>query len=131
MATTTKIVEIIQRELLSWPGVAVGAGRFGGREFHVGKREIGHLHGDHVADLPFPRAIRDELVARGVVSAHHHLPNSGWVSFYIQCEKDIPALLALFRRSYERVYLLLRPGLTDPPSPALPSDLQTPDPELS
>jgi len=131
MATTTKIVERIQRELLGWPGVAVGAHRFGGREFRVGKREIGHLHGDQVADLPFPRAIRDELVARGVVSAHHHLPNSGWVSFYIRGEKDIPALLALFRRNYERVYLLMRPGLTDTPSPAIHSDLQTRDPELS
>jgi hypothetical protein len=131
MAMNIKVSEIIEGELLRWPGVAVGAHRFGGREFCVGKREIGHLHSDQVADLPFPRAIRDELVARGVVSAHHHLPNSGWVSFYIRGEKDIPALLALFRRNYERIYLLTRPGPTDSPSPIVHSDSHSLDPELT
>ena len=95
--------EVIERELLSWPGVTVGEHRFGGREFRVGKIEIGHLHGSQVADLPFPRVERDEMVARGEVSPHHHLPNSGWVSFYIKNENDVPAALALFRRNYERI----------------------------
>jgi hypothetical protein len=30
-----------------------------------------------VVDLPFPRAIRDELISRGKVSPHHHMPDSG------------------------------------------------------
>jgi len=42
-------------------------------------------------------------VSSGQVSPHHHVPDSGWVSFYIRDEKDIPALLALFRRNYERI----------------------------
>ena len=40
-----------------------------------------YLHGSPVVDFPFPLAIRDELVSRGKVSPHHHLPDSGWVSF--------------------------------------------------
>jgi hypothetical protein len=68
MATTNTISEVIEHELLRWPGVTMGAHRFGGCEFRVGKREIGHLHGDHVADLPFSRAIRDELVSSGKAS---------------------------------------------------------------
>jgi hypothetical protein len=99
-----EIKEIIERELLSWPDVTAGQHRFGGREFRVGKLEFGHLHGSAVADLPFPRAIRDELVSSGIASPHHHLPNSGWVSFYFRGEEDIPAALALFRRNYERIY---------------------------
>jgi Luciferase len=99
-----EISEAIERELLSWPHVTVGRHRFGGREFRVGKREIGHLHGSVVADLPFPRAIRDELVASGKVSPHHHVPDSGWVSFYFHGEEDIPTALALFRRNYERIH---------------------------
>jgi hypothetical protein len=106
MAMTTKISETIEQELLRWPGVTAGTHRFGGREFRVGKREIGHLHGDRVADLPFPRSVRDELVSRGEVSSHHHLPDSGWVSFYIRDETDVPALLGLFHRNYERLYAL-------------------------
>ena len=98
-----EISEAIERELLSWPGVSAGSHRFGGREFRVGNREIGHLHGGEVADLPFTRPIREELVSRGEVYPHHHLPNSGWVSFYLKNEKDVPAALALFRRNYERL----------------------------
>lgn len=106
MKPTIKISEAIERELLSWPEVTVGRHRFGGREFRVGKLEIGHLHGNAVADLPFPRAVRDELVSLGKVSPHHHVPDSGWVSFYIHSENDIPAALALFRRNYERIYAI-------------------------
>ena len=72
-----EIGEALEHELLSWPDVTVGRHRFGGRAFRVGKIEIGHLHGSDVADFPFPLAIRDELVSRGKVSPHHHLPDSG------------------------------------------------------
>jgi len=106
MKPGVNISEEIERELLSWPGVAVGRHRFGGREFLVGKREIGHIHGSQVADLPFPRAIRDELISRGEASVHHHVPDSGWVSFYFKSEKDLPAALALFRRNYQRIRAL-------------------------
>ena len=106
MKTTVAIPEVIERELLSWPGVTARTHRFGGREFRIGNREIGHLHGGQVADLPFSRAVRDELVARGEVAAHHHLPDSGWVSFYLGGEADLPGVLALFRRNYERLQAL-------------------------
>lgn len=104
MKTNVEISDVIERELVSWPDVTVGEHRFGGRAFRVGKIEIGHLHGNTVADLPFPRAERDELVASGKVSSHHHLPDSGWVSFYFHGEEDIPFALALFRRNYERIH---------------------------
>lgn len=112
MKAAVEISEAIERELLSWPGVTAGTHRFGGREFRVGRREIGHLHGGEVADLPFSRAIRDELVSRGEVSPHHHLPNSGWVSFYLKGEKDIPVVVGLFRRNYDR----LRAAPSQPPA---------------
>jgi len=108
MKPTVEISEAIERELLSWPDVTVGQHRFGGREFRIGKREIGHLHGSSVADLPFPRAMRDELVSSGKVSPHHHIPDSGWVSFYLHGEEDVPFALALFRRNYERVHAIVQ-----------------------
>ena len=49
----------------SWPDIEVGAHRFGGVEFRLAKRELGHLHGDSHADIAFPRRVRDELVAAG------------------------------------------------------------------
>ncbi|MDW0141732.1 MAG: DUF5519 family protein [Nitrososphaeraceae archaeon] len=41
---------------MNWPGVTTDQHRFGGTEFRIGKREIGHI-GDRVADLPFPMQV--------------------------------------------------------------------------
>jgi Luciferase len=93
----------------SWPGVEVGPHRFGGVEFSLGRRELGHLHGDRVADLPFPRRIRDELIAAGRAWPHHFLPESGWVTVPIDEAVDIDRVIELFRRSYERARRARRP----------------------
>ncbi len=92
----------IAAEVLSWDGVTAAPHRFGGVEFKLGQRELGHLHGDRLADLPFPRRVRDELVAAGRAEPHHVLPDTGWVSFRISGEGDVPRVLELFRLSYER-----------------------------
>lgn len=69
-------LEAIRREVLRWPGVTEEPHRFGGVEFRLGKRELGHLHGDYLADLPFPVRVREELVAQGKAMPHHILPTS-------------------------------------------------------
>lgn len=99
----TAIAEEIQRELLSWPGVEAEPHRFGGVEFRVHHREIGHLHGDRLADLPFPKRVRDDLVASKRALPHHVLPDSGWVSYVIRTVQDVPAVIALFRLNYDRL----------------------------
>jgi hypothetical protein len=93
----------IAETVRSWPGVEARPHRFGGTEFMVDHREIGHLHGDRLVDLPFPRRIRDELVASGRAVPHHILPDTGWVSRWIRGPEDIPAVVALFRLNYERL----------------------------
>lgn len=98
----SEIANAIDREVRSWPGVTVAPHRFGGIEFRVGRRELGHLHGDRLADLPFPVKIREELVAAGRASRHHVLPNSGWVSYRIRSVEDVPRVVELFRLNYER-----------------------------
>jgi hypothetical protein len=92
----------ITREIASWPGVTVAPHRFGGVEFRRGRRELGHLHGSRLADLPFPVRVRDRLVAEGRAERHHVLPDSGWVSRRIHGEEDIAEVIALFRINYER-----------------------------
>ena len=95
------ILESIKKELLSWPYVIAEPHRFGGIEFRINKREMGHIHGDRVADLPFPMSVRNELVNSGRVSPHHFLPHSGWVSYWIKGEEDIPAVIELFKKRYD------------------------------
>src|SRR5512140_764237 len=91
----------IKQTVLSWEGMEARPHRFGGTEYRLGTREIGHSHGDHLVDIPFPRRLRDELVSSGQAEPHHILPETGWVSFHIRQEADVPRAVALLQRSYE------------------------------
>jgi hypothetical protein len=97
------IAALIEREVLSWPNVTAHPHRFGGVEYQVKGHEIGHLHGDHLADLPFPVRVRRELVADGRASPHHILPDTGWVSYYINSPTDLAGAIGLFRLNYDRL----------------------------
>ena len=94
--------EHIAATVQSWPGVESAPHRFGGIEFRLGRRELGHLHGDRIADLPFPRRVRDELIAEGRARPHHVLPHSGWITVSIGSSEDADRAVELFRMAYER-----------------------------
>ncbi len=93
--------EAVIREVASWQGVSVHEHRMGGIEFRVGRRELGHLHA-FFADLPFPRRVRDELVAAGRARPHHVLPDSGWVTVPMRTASEVAGVIELFRQNYER-----------------------------
>jgi Luciferase len=94
-------------EVSSWEGVTVHEHRFGGAEFRVGRRPLGHLHAAF-ADLPFPRSIRDELVAAGRARPHHVLPDSGWVTALMRTAAEAEAVIELFRLNYGRAVIARR-----------------------
>jgi hypothetical protein len=99
------IVTQIEREVASWPGVTVQAHGRSMVFFHVGRREIGHLHGNRMADLPFPVRIREQLVTAGRAELHYLHPKSGWITYYIQGEPDVERIVDLFRLNYSRPWL--------------------------
>ena len=101
--------DAIVREVSAWPGVTTVPHRFGGTEFRHGRRELGHLHGGRVADLPFPLLVRNDLVAAGRADIHHLHPESGWVSYYLREASDVPRVVALFRLNYDRPWAEARP----------------------
>jgi Family of unknown function (DUF5519) len=94
-------IEAVRTAVASWQGVTTHDHRFGGIEFRLGRRELGHLHGT-IADLPFPRRVRDELVAGGRARPHHVLPESGWVTVPMRTASEVANVIELFRRNYER-----------------------------
>jgi len=94
-----RIIDIVG----GWDGVTVQPHRSGGVVFRVHQREIGHLHDRRTADLRFPLRERRDLVASGRARPHHMLAASGWVSHPIRSEHDIPAVIDLMRRNYERL----------------------------
>jgi hypothetical protein len=91
----------IEREVKSWPGVTTGDTGRGGLQFSYGRVELGHLHGSSFADLPFPKKVRDELIAQGRASVHPPLPESGWVRRRMDTPEDIEAVIELFRMNYD------------------------------
>src|SRR5437588_4458873 len=98
------IFERITQELLSWPGVTQQPHGFGGVQFDVDGREMGHVHGNWLADLPFPKDAGLRLIQEGRACPHHVLPESGWISCYINNDSDkISNVIDLFRLQYDRL----------------------------
>jgi hypothetical protein len=98
-------LKALENELSTWENVSVHPHRFGGKEFRFGKAEIGHVHVGGIVDVPFPRRVRDALLAQGLATEHHWVPNSGWTTFRIRSEDDLRHALWLLRLSYLRYAL--------------------------
>jgi hypothetical protein len=92
----------LEYEVSAWPSISVHAHRFGGREFLFGSAEVGHIHEDGIVDIPFPRAVRNALLASGLAEQHRWVPNSGWTTFRVGSEEDLSHALWLMRLSYLR-----------------------------
>lgn len=101
--TTPSASERITAEVTSWPGVTAGHGRRGEWAFKVGKREIGHLHGDHAAHFGFPKDVFDELLAAGRIVHHPVFPDRrGPGARRIEDDADVEDVIAILRHQYDR-----------------------------
>jgi hypothetical protein len=89
----------------SWPHISVHTHRFGGREFLLGTAEVGHVHENGIVDIPFPRPLRDALLAENLAVEHHWVPDSGWVTFQVRSAEDFDHAVCLMRLSYLRYAL--------------------------
>lgn len=85
----------LEEEVAAWPNVSVHPHRFGGQEVHEGG----------TVDIPFPRNVRDALLADGLAEEHRWVPNSGWTTFRVRSEEDLKHALWLMRLSYLRYAL--------------------------
>ena len=94
----------ITEEVTSWPGVEAGPGRRGEFAFKVGRREIGHIHGDWVAHFGFPKAVWQELYDAGRIGYHPVFPGkAGWAARRIEDDEDAEDVIAMLRLNYDRV----------------------------
>ena len=94
----------ITAEVTSWPGVEAGPGSRGEFAFKVGRREIGHLHGDFVAHFFFPKELGLSLREQGRVVDHPVFPGKlGPAARGIENETDVLDVIELLRLNYDRV----------------------------
>jgi hypothetical protein len=103
MTKTQTASEQITEEVTSWPGVEAGPGRRGEFAFKLGKREIGHLHGDHAAHFSFPKDVWAELRDEGRIVDHPVFPGRvGPAARRIDGEDDVRDVIAMMRLNYDR-----------------------------
>jgi hypothetical protein len=103
MTTTRTASQQITDEVTSWPGVEAGPGRRGEFAFKVGRRELGHLHGDHAAHFSFPKAVWAELFEQGRIVHHPVFPGKeGPAARRIDGEADVRDVIDLMRLNYDR-----------------------------
>ncbi len=95
--------QVITEEVTSWPGVEAGPGRRGEFAFKLGRREIGHLHGNHAAHFSFPKDVWAKLFAQGRIVHHPVFPGrEGPAARRIADEDDVRDVIELLRLNYDR-----------------------------
>jgi predicted DNA-binding protein (MmcQ/YjbR family) len=90
----------LETEVLSWNGVDIQIHRYGGTQFNLHNKEIGHLHGNGMLDILFNKKIKTELLQTSNIREHHTFKNSGWISFSIQSTEDKKTALSLLQQAY-------------------------------
>ncbi len=112
MAESPGASERITAEVTSWPGVEAGIGSRGEFGFTLGRRKLGHLHGDRSAHFSFPKELWTELKEQGRVVDHPVFPGKpGPAARRIESEADVQDVIALLRLNYDRA--VSRHGLPD------------------
>lgn len=91
----------IEREVLRWPGVTSGPGRSGATSFRYGRREIGHIHRDRVADLPVTTEVREDVLSKGR-ALPHRAGVKGYISYPIEDQEDVSVVLEILGQNYDR-----------------------------
>jgi hypothetical protein len=93
-------------EYLGRPGVELGPGDiFDEQSLRLNGRELLHVHGRGTLHILLPRALKDEVVARGEASQHPYSPTSTFVQLHLTDSTDSQRLDTA-RRLSEAAYAL-------------------------
>jgi hypothetical protein len=104
MTLTRTASQQITEQVVSWPGVVAGRGRRGEFAFKLGRRELGHLHGDHAAHFSFPKQVWEQLRTQERIVDHPVFPGRvGPAARSIRTDADVLDVIALMRMNYDRL----------------------------
>ena len=104
MTQTRTNSQTIADEVTSWPGIAIDSDEPGELAFKLGRREIGHLHGEHVAHFSFPKQTWAELMGQHRIEPHPVFPDKrGPAARRIDTDDDVRDVITLLRLNYDRL----------------------------
>ena len=95
-------IDELEQEFLAWDQVDVSSHRYGGMQFNISGKELGHLHSNGLMDILFSVKLKKENRDQGRAEDHHVFKKSGWISFYIRDLGDKAYALELLRMAYLR-----------------------------
>ena len=95
-------IDDLEQEFLAWDQVDVSSHRYGGLQFNIAGKELGHLHSNGLMDILFSVKLKKEILDQGRAEDHHVFKKSGWISFYIRDLGDKAYALELLRMAYLR-----------------------------
>src|SRR6266496_2426559 len=90
-------MEALEAAALQLPGMELRVHRFGGVEFTIAGRELGHLHGNGLLDVRVDCDSARALVNAGRAEPHHVLGQSAWISFWVQSMEDVQSGVDLLK----------------------------------
>ncbi len=104
MDSTPTPSDQIREVVAAWPGVETVTGRRGELAFKVGRRELGHLHGDRAVHLAFPEHVWLELREQSRILEHPVFPGRpGPALRRIENDADVRDVIELLRLNYDRI----------------------------
>jgi hypothetical protein len=102
MSESIRASRRITEAVTSWDGVTAGMGSRGELSFKVGRKEIGHLHGDSAAHFSFRKELWRELKAAGRITHHPVFPGrEGPAARRIASDEDVRDVIAMMRLNYD------------------------------
>jgi hypothetical protein len=103
MTTTQTASERIVEEATAWDGVTAVPGSRGELSLRLDRRELGHLHGDRVLHIAFPKEVWHRLHDAGRLDYHPVFRGKpGYGSRALTGTGDVEDAIAMLRMNYER-----------------------------
>jgi hypothetical protein len=97
-----RAMSAVEDAVRTWPGMRARVHRLGGIGFVHDGRESSHIHGNGLLDCFVGRDRREALVSEGRALTHHVFPQSGWISFWVEDERDVNTALELIAMAAQR-----------------------------
>jgi hypothetical protein len=95
-------IDEIEAEVLKWDKASITMHKYGGIQFNIMHKEIGHIHSNGLVDILLSTAIKDQLLRERCITSHHTFKNSGWISFYIRTKEDKAYAIRLLKLATTR-----------------------------